>query len=109
MTRRVVWPAIIVLVCATRFSHVNLLWIEEAYGSAAAAEVLRGQALYRDIWFDKPPLYALIYTLWGAASGWPLRIAGAAFVLLCCAIIYRFASELWGVREATIAAGFLAI
>lgn len=109
MTTRVVWAAIVVLVCATRFSHLKLLWIEEAYSSAAAAEVLRGNMLYRDIWFDKPPLYALIYTLWGAAPGWPLRIAGAAFVLLCCAMLHRFAAEMWGALEGTFAAAFLAL
>ncbi len=108
-TAWVVWAAIIVLVCATRFSHLNLLWIEEAYPSAAAAEVLRGHTLYRDIWFDKPPLYALIYALWGAAPGWPLRVAGSAYVLLCCAILYRFARQMWGVLEGTFAAAFLAL
>jgi hypothetical protein len=109
VTTRVVWVSIVILVCATRFSHLRLLWIEEAYPAAAAAEVLRGHLLYRDIWFDKPPLYALVYTLWGAAAGWPLRIAGVAFVLLCCFIAYRFASELWGKLEASMASAFLAL
>ena len=31
------------------------------------------RCLYRDIWFDKPPLYPLIYALWGAVS----RVAAA--------------------------------
>jgi hypothetical protein len=109
VTARVVWGAIVVLVCATRFSHVQLLWIEEAYPAAAAAEVLRGHVLYRDIWFDKPPLYALIYVLWNALPGWPLRVAGAAYVLLSCAVLYRFAREMWGPLESTIGAAFLAL
>jgi hypothetical protein len=108
LTARLAWAAILVLVCATRYAHLDLVWIEEAYPAAAAAELLRGSVLYRDIWFDKPPLYALIYTLWGAVPGWPLRIAGAAYVLLCCVILYRFARDLWGVREGTFAATFLA-
>ena len=109
MTTRVVWGALIVLVCATRFSHLNLLWIEEAYPAAAAREVLRGEMLYRDIWFDKPPLYALTYTLWNAAPGWPLRVAGAGYVLLCCMLLYRFAREMWGPLESTLSAAFLAL
>ena len=108
-TAGVVWAAIVVMVCATRYSHLNLLWIEEAYPSAAAAEMLRGHTLYRDIWFDKPPFYALIYTLWGAAPGWPLRVAGAVYVLLCCAMLYRFARQMWGILEGTFAAAFLAL
>jgi hypothetical protein len=63
--------AIVLLVVATRLCHLHLVWIEEAYGMAAAAEVLRGKLLYRDIWFDKPPLYALFYTLCGAVPGRP--------------------------------------
>jgi len=51
------------LVLLTRFCHRDLLWIEEAYPMAAAAEILRGKVLYRDIWFDKPPFYALFYAL----------------------------------------------
>ena len=94
MTRWVVWAAIIIFVCASRYAHLNLLWIEEAYPSAAAAEVLRGKMLYRDIWFDKPPFYALVYVLWGASAGWPLRIAGASWILLSCGLIYRFALDL---------------
>jgi hypothetical protein len=109
VTRWVVWAAIIIFVCASRYAHLNLLWIEEAYPSAAAAEVLRGKMLYRDIWFDKPPFYALVYVLWGASAGWPLRIAGASWILLSCGLIYRFALDLWGRLEATIAAAFLAL
>ena len=97
------------IAAALRFAHVNLLWIEEAYPMAAAAEVLRGKLLYRDIWFDKPPLYALIYTLWGAVPGWPLRAAGAIFTCLSCYIAWRFARDLAGENAGLLAAGLLAI
>ena len=43
--------AVVLLAALTRFAHSDLLWIEEAYPMAAAAEVLRGKMLYRDIWF----------------------------------------------------------
>lgn len=64
--------------------------------------------LYRDIWFDKPPLTAYIYLLWDARLGVPLRIAGAVFVFLCCWMIWRFASQLWSPREGIVAASFTA-
>jgi hypothetical protein len=82
--------AIVLLVVATRLCHLHLVWIEEAYGMAAAAEVLRGKLLYRDIWFDKPPLYAMFYALWGAGAGLALRLAGAAWVLLGCLAAFRW-------------------
>jgi len=54
--------------------------VEEAYPLAAARAMLAGKALYRDIWFDKPPLSALFYVLIDARTGFVLRLAGALFV-----------------------------
>jgi hypothetical protein len=78
--------------------------VEEAYPTAAAIQLLHGKTLYRDVWFDKPPLLAYTYMLWGAHIGVPLRIAGAAFVLLCCLAAWKFARDLWGPREGSAAA-----
>ncbi|HEX4593195.1 MAG TPA: hypothetical protein VH157_02915 [Bryobacteraceae bacterium] len=83
--------------------------MEEAYPTAAAIQLLNGKSLYRDVWFDKPPLLAYTYLLWGARVEVPLRIAGAAFVFLCCLAAWKFARELWGPREglaAAVATGF---
>ena len=46
---------------------------------AAAAQMLTGKTLYRDIWFDKPPLLPAAYLLWRVEPGWPLRLAGALY------------------------------
>jgi TRAP-type mannitol/chloroaromatic compound transport system permease small subunit len=81
--------------------------VEEAYPTAAALQLLFGKALYRDVWFDKPPLSAYVYLLWDARIGIPLRIAGAAFIFLCCLTIWRFARALWGPAEGLAAALFL--
>ena len=94
--RRLLWPLLAAVLLATRLAHVNVLWVEEGYPLAAANELLAGKTLYRDIWFDKPPLFAGIYTLWGAHSGWPLRLAGTAFALLACWAISRTAAALSG-------------
>ena len=91
---------------AARLCHSGIVWVEEAYPTAAAIQLLDGKALYRDIWFDKPPLSAFSYLLWGAHIGVPLRIAGAVFVLLCCLMLWGFARELWGSREGVAAALF---
>ena len=54
-----------------------MLWAEEDLPLAAALQMGHGSVLYRDIWFDKPPLVPAIYLLWGAKIGPVLRIAGA--------------------------------
>lgn len=105
------WVAavVVLLVVATRFCHSDLVWIEEAYPMAAAAEIMRGKVLYRDIWFDKPPMYALVYTFWGAAAGLPLRVAGAMFVCASCYIAWRFARDVAGETAGVLAGTLLAL
>jgi hypothetical protein len=92
---------------AARLCHSGILWAEEGLPMAAAAQMQDGKALYRDIWFDKPPLLAAVYLLWGARDGWPLRLAGALYSLLACALAFLFARDLWGQREAQLAAALL--
>jgi len=91
-------------VLAARLCHVDILWVEECYPAAAAVQMLHGKIPYRDFWFDKPPLAPLIYLLWAAQTGWKLRLAGALFVTLACWLLWRFAREKWGPREAAWAA-----
>lgn len=85
----------IALLAAVRFCHLDVLWVEEAYPLIGARAVLSGKALYRDIWFDKPPLAALFYVLIDARSGFLLRLAGALFVALAAWAAWRAAAQLW--------------
>ena len=101
---RVVLGLLFLGLLAARLCHSGIVWVEEAYPTAAAIQILDGKSLYRDVWFDKPPLSALIYLLWDARIGVILRIAGAAFVFACCWMLWRFARELWGPREGLAAA-----
>jgi len=91
-----------------RLCHTAIVWVEEGYPTAAAIQILGGRLLYRDIWFDKPPLAACSYLLWGARIGVPMRIADAIFVFACCWTAWRFARDLWGPREGIAAACFIA-
>lgn len=104
---RVLVLAPILAVVLSRLAHLNVVWIEEAYGMAAAANILRGKDLYSQIWFDKPPLYAAYYLFSGAQPGWPLRLCGGLLVLLIAAAIWLLARELWGEREATLAGALM--
>jgi hypothetical protein len=99
------------LLAATRLSHLSILWTEENLPMAAAQQMVDGKTLYRDAWFDKPPLIAAFYVPLGARPGWPLRLGGALYALLVCWIVYRFACDIWsrveGIWAASLAGFFL--
>ena len=108
--RRVVlfFAALLVIAGVFRFCYLDVLWAEEDLPLAAAAQMREGAALYREVWFDKPPLLAASYLLWGARDGWGLRLAGSLYVLLASWLAFRFARDVWGEREGFWAAGLLA-
>ncbi|HJZ96371.1 MAG TPA: hypothetical protein VKE70_07675 [Candidatus Solibacter sp.] len=103
---RVLFPLLFAALLAARLCHSGILWAEESLPLAAAQQMRFGRTLYRDIWFDKPPLLALVHLPF--TYGPILRIAGALYCLLACWIVYRFARDLWSGREAAIAAALLA-
>jgi len=104
---RLFFLTLFTLVLAARLCHLDILWAEETLPMAAAQQMLHGKMLYRDVWFDKPPLLPAAYLAWGARDGWPLRMAGALYALLACWIAWRFARDLWGEVEARWAAALL--
>ncbi|MGC8793662.1 MAG: hypothetical protein ACP5U2_09765 [Bryobacteraceae bacterium] len=108
MRRRGGWLALGFALLATRLCHSGLLWPEETLPLAAAVQMLQGRQLYRDVWFDKPPLAPAFCLLWGAQTGWPLRVAGALYVILACVLAGRLARALWGEKEQKLAAALLA-
>ena len=107
MNKGAVFGGLGLLVLISRLCHINILWIEEGYPSAAAVQLLFGGIPYRDFWFDKPPLFPAVYLLWGGFTGLPLRLAGTLFVMACAWMIYKFARDWWGGREGLIAATLL--
>jgi len=106
LSRTTVFLSLFVLLLVSRLCHVAILWEGDAYPLAASQQMLDGKMLYRDIWFDKPPVLPLVYLMWGARPGVPLRIADTLFAMLACWLAYRFARDLWGEREGLWAAGF---
>lgn len=107
MRARTFFVALFLILLAARLCHLEILWAEEDLPMAAAAQMKAGKTLYRDVWFDKPPLLASIYLAWGVRIGWVLRLAGALYALLACTLAYGFARDLWGPREGFWAAGLL--
>jgi hypothetical protein len=106
LDRRLLLLCFPVFVCtlAFRLGHFDVLWVDEAYPLAAAARILHGGVLYRDLWFDKPPLYAWVYLLWGGETGWLLRVGGSLFATLCSLLAGITARRLFGAAEAVGAA-----
>lgn len=99
------WAALVVFAAAlARLCHVGILWPEETLPLAAAVQMLDGRTLYREIWFDKPPLTPALCLLWGARDGWPLRFAGALFVVAACWLARKLAAKLWSQTEGFLAA-----
>src|SRR5579875_3287260 len=82
VNRRVVFALIAAVVIAARLLHSRLLWADDNLPLAAAMQVARGKTLYKEVWFDKPPLVAWVDLLCGARAGVPLRLLGAAYVIL---------------------------
>ncbi|MES1258560.1 MAG: hypothetical protein ABUS51_09020 [Acidobacteriota bacterium] len=84
------------------------MWEGEVLPLAVAMQMKHGAVIYRDAWFDKPPLVPAVYLLWGAAIGPVLRIAGALYALAACLLAWAIGKHLWGAREGDLAAGLLA-
>ena len=99
--------SLLALLLASRLCHIGILWAEETLPMATAMQMLDGHTVYRDVWFDKPPLLPAAYLPIGALPGWPLRLAGALFALLVCWLAYRFARDLWSSAEGFWAAGLV--
>jgi hypothetical protein len=104
MRTRIALLALFLFLLVARLCHTRVVWVEESYPAAAAIQMMDGKALYRDVWFDKPPLSSMVYLLWGAQIGIPLRAAGAVFVFLTCWLSFLFARAMWTEREGLVAA-----
>jgi len=96
------------LLLAAHLCHSGVLWAEEDLPLAAALRMLHGSTLYRDIWFDKPPLVPAVYLLWGARMGPVLRVAGAVYAWLACVLAYMFAEGLYSQNDGSRRTGYAA-
>ncbi len=100
--------ALFAILLASRLCHTDILWADEDYHQAAAMQALHGKVLYRDLWYDKPPLNVAVYALFGAAGGVVLRVASAIYAWLVCVAALHLASRFWSHREGRIAASLAA-
>ncbi len=97
--------ALLALLTASRLCYTRILWEGDTLPLATAGQMLHGKTIYRDIWYDKPPLVAAFHLLAGGRDGWPLRLIDALYAWLACWIAYGFARDVWSPREGLWAAG----
>jgi hypothetical protein len=103
---RLFFLILFVVTLALRLCHSRILWADEDYHLAAGIQTIHGKLLYRDLWYDKPPLAAWVYAAMGGWPGWPLRVFDAVYITAICAAMYGF--RIWGQTERFVAAGLLA-
>src|SRR5512138_1248434 len=108
MQRRTFWLLLLLLVAGARLCHLDIVWVEEGYPLAAAREMLAGKALYKDVWFDKPPLFPATYLTTAGQHGLPLRLLGIAWVMLSAWTCGWAARRTWGKNSELWAAGLCA-
>jgi hypothetical protein len=59
----VFFATLFALLVASRLCHLRILWEGDTLPLAAAQQMLHGKTIYRDIWYDKPPLVAAFHLL----------------------------------------------
>jgi hypothetical protein len=88
------------------------LYQDDGLWLTAAEELLRGKALYREIYFDKPPalplVYALLFKLFGAHV-LTIRLFTIAYSLAISALLYLFGCALYCRRAGMLAAAAFTI
>ena len=95
-----------------RVFYASHLYEDDGLWFTAAEEILRGKALYREIYFDKPPLlpftYALLFKLFGAHL-LVIRLFTIVYVAVLCMVLYAFGSKFYGKPVGIMAAAMFTI
>jgi hypothetical protein len=107
LRRNLFFLGLFAFLLAAHLRHAGVLWAEEDLPLAVALQMKHGATIYRDVWFDKPPLVPSIYLMWGVATGPLLRVGGAVYTLIACLLAYGIAATLWTCREGYVAAGLM--
>jgi Dolichyl-phosphate-mannose-protein mannosyltransferase len=95
-----------------RIFYAGHLYEDDGLWFTAAEEIVRGKALYREIYFDKPPglalLYSLLFWIFGAHVI-TIRLFTIAYSTAVSAVLYLFGSRLYNKRVGLLAGGLFAV
>jgi len=103
------FAAIIAISLLLRIWYARNLYQDDGLWFTAAEEILRGKALYREIFFDKPPalplVYAALFKLFGAHI-LTIRLFTICYGILISSLLYLFGSRPYDHRTG-LAAGLM--
>ena len=95
-----------------RIAYAGHLYEDDGLWFTVGEEILRGKALYRDIYFDKPPglplVYAMLFWIFGAHV-LTIRLFTIAYSIAISAVLYVFGSRLYDRRIGRLAAVMFAV
>lgn len=107
-----VFAVIAVIGFILRIFYAGHLYEDEGLWFTAGEEILRGKALYREIYFDKPPglalAYALLFWIFGAHII-TVRLFTIAYSVAISVVLYLFGSRLYDKRAGLWAAAMFAV
>lgn len=95
-----------------RVFYAGHLYEDDGLWFAAAEELLRGKALYREIYFDKPPAIALLYAglfKFFGAHIIVIRLFTILYSVAVSFVLYLFGSHLYDRRAGLLAAAMFAL
>ena len=95
-----------------RISYSGHMFQDDGFWFTAAEEILRGKALYREIYFDKPPGLPLVYALLFKTFGThilTIRLFTVFYSVAVAAVLYRFGTHLFCRRVGLLAAAMFAV
>src|SRR4030095_947684 len=95
-----------------RIFYSGHLYHDDGFWFTAGEEVLSGKALYREIYFDKPPILPLLYGCLFWIFGTHIiviRIFTILYAVVVSALLYLFGARLYGRREGMLAAALFTL
>ena len=107
-----VFALVAVVSFVLRIAYAGHLYEDDGLWFTVGEELLRGKALYREIYFDKPPGLALTYLLlfWSfGAHVIAIRLFTIAYSIAISGVLYLFGSRLYDKRIGLLAAGMFAV
>ena len=108
-----IWFFIILAVSfALRIAYAGHLFEDDGLWFTAGEEILRGKALYRDIYFDKPPGLALVYSalfwIFGAHI-LTIRLFTILYTVVVSWVLYKFGAWLYDKHTGLLSAAMFAV
>jgi 4-amino-4-deoxy-L-arabinose transferase-like glycosyltransferase len=107
-----IFAIIAVVSFVLRIVYAGHLYEDDGLWFTVGEEVLRGKALYSEIYFDKPPVlafvYALLFWIFGAHL-LTIRLFTMAYSVAISGVLYLFGSRLYNKRVGLLAAVMFAV